>query len=96
MISISILIILSAFGLTFFLLRRKKLWIRAVVGLALSALAIVLLLTLLILGGDPAPPGSIPYSPRNEGTAEQVVPSDGHKPSSHISPTKPSAPADAH
>lgn len=28
--------------------------------------------------------------------AEQAVSSDGHKPSSHSSPTKPSAPADAH
>lgn len=62
---------LSAFGLACFLLRKKKLWIRAAVGLALSALAIFLLLTLLILGGDPAPPGSIPYTPGDKATAEQ-------------------------
>ena len=28
--------------------------------------------------------------------SEQVVPSDGHKPSGHVSPTGPTAPADAH
>ena len=47
---------------------------------------------------------TLPYSPELEGVvtsaannqAQQAVPSDGHKPSSHVAPAGPAAPADAH
>ena len=43
-------------------------------------------------GGPPNP--LLEYPKRK--TAEQAVPSDGHKPTSHASTTDPTAPADAH
>ena len=36
------------------------------------------------------------YQPKTGRRAEQAVPSDGHKPTSHASTTDPTAPADAH
>lgn len=73
MIYLSVLVILFAFGLSFLILRKKGVVARIAGGMILSALFVALFITLLIIGGDPALPGSIPYDPNHDGPQNQSI-----------------------
>ena len=64
MITVSIVIFAVACGISFAVLRKKKMSVRILGGAVLGLVLVGVFLGLLILGGDSAEPGAVTYTER--------------------------------
>ena len=64
MISVSIVLFAVAYGISFAILRKKKVSVRILGGAVLGFVFVGAFLVLIILGGDSAEPGAVTYTER--------------------------------
>ena len=64
MISVSIVLFAVAYGISFAILRKKKVSVRILGGAVLGLVFVGAFLVLIILGGDSAEPGAVTYTER--------------------------------
>ena len=64
MISVSLVLFAAAFGISFAVLRKKKMSVQILGGAVLGLALVGAFLVLIILGGDSAEPGAVTYTER--------------------------------
>ena len=63
MISVTTILVVVSFGLSFLAFRKKKLSVRFTAGALLAAVLVGIFIGFILMGGDPAQAGAVSYKP---------------------------------